>query len=748
MSLLPDSRSGALTVTPLRSVSLSGTGGRSGGPPLGASRFGEADGARPFVETLPLPCEPARWQLIVPLPAGSVGQSSRTISSAGPGSGGAGEVPLDMLHADTVGRCEWVLTLSCSDGGDVGDWITAVNAAKQFHAFLPHTQRWSVPPWLSAWLVAAGTRAVNAPISLDDGGAAQPDWVTGRPFSHPAAAFAAGLQPKSGAAATPVAPPPLPCLSLRVPSAVDGLHTRVVETQPLAVAASHAPHLGGAGGSGGGGHGGVASPRARGPHPLATLGYQPQQGTWSTVMAGTGSLGEGAFGKVFLGFRSRVRGDTARDGSFPVAIKLVPLPLVPPPSAIAGPAAAAAAGFAVRDALRRWKVAVCEVLALERIGWYLSRVYGPLNHKLVAAVLASHGDTDAAAAASGGAAHPAPLPPDNGDAFPVLPRLLDAAETYTAMDARGMGVPAHELYMVMPLVTGCDLWQLLTAPEPASLSLPVCPHPLTFRPSYCTLLPTAISGAVVRRAKSPSPGDPDIAPSGLPWGVVRQLIADVALALAQCHAVGIVHRDVKPENVHVVAVRRLDGSVGPRAVLLDLGFAFLATPPLARALASDEAYPPPPPPAAAAASLPSTLQIAAGCMDPVLRTLFGTKHAAPPELWLAADAASAASKAAAPTSPREPSSTTPATTYTAAVDAWGLGVIAYLCVWGVLPFDESGGTGELKRNIVAGNMRRPPGWDALPPGAVALIRSLLCVDPGARARPHDVLSHPWLTGRE
>jgi serine/threonine protein kinase len=164
-------------------------------------------------------------------------------------------------------------------------------------------------------------------------------------------------------------------------------------------------------------------------------------------------------------------------------------------------------------------------------------------------------------------------------------------------------------------------------------------------------------------------------------------------------------------------------------------------------------------------------------------TLFGTKYAAAPELWLAADALSAAVLAArhggvaghGTASSGGNHSTgvgvagsggsSSGTHYSRAVDAWGLGVIAYYVLTGIPPFAEGvGGIGELRADILAGAYPRtatmaPPApaagssaaaaapvpvpWTALAPAAQALVAGLLTVDPALRWSPQRALAHPW-----
>lgn len=346
----------------------------------------------------------------------------------------------------------------------------------------------------------------------------------------------------------------------------------------------------------------------------------------------------------------------------------------------------------------------------------------------------------------------------------------------------------------------------------------------------------------------------------LPESVARGVIRDVTAALALLHSTGIAHRDVKPENVQVVATIEppgshtgtgtgfssvygdLSGSAsaiglrGPlasvaesrddslmstsrtstdetstgtgtgsstslsndwwrsmtpssiatlhpsrlrlRAVLLDLGFAHVTdahwhwqqggrgTAPSATGAGSGASL------SGSSGLDASGSSASASAIDArVLRTLFGTKHAAAPELWLAADAATDAATGKTAT-PSSSSTSTPSASASASplaslysgvrVDAWGLGVVAYVCLMGQLPFDASGGAAELKENICAGRIRTTGSgtgsgssssgsadagsgarWNQLSPQARDFVLRLLAVKPEERMTPTEALRHPW-----
>jgi len=505
----------------------------------------------------------------------------------------------------------------------------------------------------------------------------------------------------------------------------------------------------------------------------------------AVATAAAGVLGEGAFGRVLLGYRmsetpvmrewlSRCGGSSSSGSSssssgsgsigapslerFPVAVKVVQLPQPPavgaPPPIPPVPRRHSVAVTppptpltAQRDALRRWRVAINELLALERVTWAY--------------------------------AYAARWRPR--DAFPTLPLLLDVAETLVGRDRPSL-VPAaapstslytSELYVVLNLVQGVDLYTVAStlAPIPASsgggvkrktaadLAFPVCPYPLTFSPAAAS-----VGAAAAAVSGGPAPPVPTLtlaelvavyagdeaaaAPTALPEAMARSIVLDVAAALARLHALGIAHRDVKPENVQVVAVAPASGKLPVvRAVLLDLGFACVAEarPGVAHADAIADAS------------------------ELTLRTLFGTKHAAAPEIWTAADAATERQRSARDAT--TPTSTTPSRSgagsawslrsasarvappslppptpgrsadstafrYTSAVDAWGLGVVMYVALFGTLPFDDSGGTGELRSNIVAGRLvESVPGWLAGRDAPRAPVRGLLRGGPPAPPAP-------------
>lgn len=249
------------------------------------------------------------------------------------------------------------------------------------------------------------------------------------------------------------------------------------------------------------------------------------------------------------------------------------------------------------------------------------------------------------------------------------------------------------------------------------------------------------SGGARRRVVSKRPSE--LPCVGLGEEASKLIVFDVSAAVLHLHQHGIVHRDMKPENVQ----RGPDG----RAVLLDFGFARLLPPdvelpfhetagtvsaPQTRqntlglnfggsAAAKSKAIPLKAKletlsPMGDATAGERRLEFDEATSEPLMRTMFGTKYAAPPEIWR-----------------KEP--------YTRAADAWGIGIIAYMVLMGREPFSDFGGAGEHAQRIMRANFQKTePAWSSLSEDARSFVEGLLRADPRERMMPEDALAHNWL----
>jgi len=78
------------------------------------------------------------------------------------------------------------------------------------------------------------------------------------------------------------------------------------------------------------------------------------------------------------------------------------------------------------------------------------------------------------------------------------------------------------------------------------------------------------------------------------------------------------------------------------------------------------------------------------------------------------------------------------------IDIWSIGIVAYMLLSGVHPFDPKTGQTMINR-IISGKYDFPsPQWDAIPKHCKDLIQRCLVIDPKRRPSPTDLLKHPWI----
>ncbi|EAN83855.1 putative calcium/calmodulin-dependent protein kinase [Trypanosoma cruzi] len=203
---------------------------------------------------------------------------------------------------------------------------------------------------------------------------------------------------------------------------------------------------------------------------------------------------------------------------------------------------------------------------------------------------------------------------------------------------------------------------------------------------------------------------------------VRFVAQQLLEALDYLHnVVGVVHRDVKPENILVKPF----GNDEFHVTLVDFG--------LARMLArrggghrrlgatrlSLRALPEP----------TSVESIDSHCDSPLIATPCGTLNYAAPETVKSL------------TQSGGQLATTP--DLLARMDVYAVGTILYVMLVGKLPFRHSGNKMQLVKEMEAGPLFAETRWSSVPREAIDLTKALLFFDPSKRPRAREALQYAW-----
>lgn len=224
---------------------------------------------------------------------------------------------------------------------------------------------------------------------------------------------------------------------------------------------------------------------------------------------------------------------------------------------------------------------------------------------------------------------------------------------------------------------------------------------------------------------------------GLSEGEARAIFAQLAAAVAHVHANGIVHRDIKLDNIVLVPNAEVDAKVQlPGASGAALAFRKVAAPTSVtdgehcRVKLIDFGL--------AGMAPPGTAPFTDFC---------GTIPYMAPELWGAADArnrtkvGAKARKAVAAAAAGADSGSKIG--YGQPVDIWAMGVTLYCMLTGDFPF-WAGSEDKLRKTLDKG--RYAPLPTDLSPELHSIVTGMLTPDPSRRLDANGVKRHPWLAG--
>eukprot|EP00550_Attheya_septentrionalis_P011265 CAMPEP_0198299590 /NCGR_PEP_ID=MMETSP1449-20131203/45341_1 /TAXON_ID=420275 /ORGANISM="Attheya septentrionalis, Strain CCMP2084" /LENGTH=912 /DNA_ID=CAMNT_0044001201 /DNA_START=1 /DNA_END=2739 /DNA_ORIENTATION=- len=191
-----------------------------------------------------------------------------------------------------------------------------------------------------------------------------------------------------------------------------------------------------------------------------------------------------------------------------------------------------------------------------------------------------------------------------------------------------------------------------------------------------------------------------------------RLIREVASALAFLHGVGVVHADLKPENLLLCSKQRRDGTIK----LIDFGCAVV----------NDDLY-------------DGEEQSMGG------RDSEGKKKKVGQTISLDLSGVSSGTTAYWPPERFHRGHTTSEGT-----DMWSVGVILYIMMTGVHPFDVRGmSTDDEIEERIKRDPTPPMGPEFtghLSSSAIDLIKKLMAADPNDRITADEMLQHPWILG--